>query len=104
MQAVVKTATELHWISVQHKSAPEGHGFRPRGSSLAIPSRTVVGGCIGLSNCGLVRKLAGLRCLEFFAERRDTKVNLLQLMLIPSATAGVVLLTCILVQRVRHEW
>lgn len=31
-------------------------------------------------------------------------MTLLQLMLIPSAVAGVVLAACMLVQRVRREW
>lgn len=31
-------------------------------------------------------------------------MTLLQLMLIPSAAAGVVLVVCMLVQRVRREW
>ena len=41
---------------------------------------------------------------EPFAERRDTKVTLLQLMLIPSVAAGVVLFASVIVQRVRREW
>jgi len=41
---------------------------------------------------------------RLFAKRKDTIVTLLQLMLIPSAAAGVVLFACVVVQRVRREW
>jgi hypothetical protein len=41
---------------------------------------------------------------QLFAQKKDTKMTLLQLMLIPSAAGGLVLVASMIMQRVRHDW